>query len=650
MKKKETFYITTPLYYPSGNWHLGHAYTTTCCDTIARYKRLSGYDVFFLTGTDEHGQKINERANKAGKTPKEFVDELVADIKRLWSLMDISYDKFIRTTDDYHVKSVQKIFEKLYEQGDIYKSSYKGKYCTPCESFWTESQLVDGKCPDCGREVIDSEEECYFFRLSKYADRLRDLLLNGDFLEPKSRVNEMVHNFIDEGLSDLAVSRTSVKWGIPVSFDPKHTIYVWIDALANYINALGYNSDDESMMQKYWPANVHMAGKEIVSFHSIIWPAILMALGLPVTKKVYGHGWLLLSGDKMSKSKGNVADPFVLAERYGVDALRYYLLREIPFGSDGAYTDEAFLLRYNSDLVNDLGNLVKRTIAMSRQYFGGKVTASKKASLGQYADLLKEKTDNAIDSLSCSKALEEIFDTVGRANKFIDETKPWQLFKEGKTEELNEVLYNLLETIRICGSLLTPFLTKGGETIFEELGLDKPQNFDNLYFGAIKEYATGEDKVLYARVDVKKELKFLAGDVMEEEKKEVKAEKKPEPKKEEPKKEEKAEEVGYVTIDEFFKTQLKIAEVIACEKVEKTEKLLKLTVKLGDEIRTVVSGIAKSYTPEEMVGKQVVLVANLKPAKLRGIESCGMVLCASDGDKIVLVSPEVKVPSGVEVG
>jgi len=603
--------------------------------------------VFFLTGTDEHGQKIHERAIKAGKTPKQFVDELVGDIQRLWSLMDISYDKFIRTTDDYHVKSVQKIFEKLYEQGDIYKSSYKGKYCTPCESFWTEAQLVDGKCPDCGREVIDSEEECYFFRLSKYADKLRELLLSGDFLEPKTRVNEMVHNFIDEGLSDLAVSRTSVKWGIPVPFDPKHTIYVWIDALANYINALGYNSDDESMMQKFWPADVHMVGKEIVRFHSIIWPAILMALGLPITKKVYGHGWLLLSGDKMSKSKGNVADPFVLAERYGVDALRYYLLREIPFGSDGAYTDEAFLLRYNSDLVNDLGNLVKRTVAMSRQYFGGKVTASKRAALGEYVDELKAKTDSAINSLSCSKALEEIFDTIGRANKFIDETKPWQLNKEGKTAELNEVLYNLLEAIRICASLLTPFLTKGAGMIFEELGLSVPENFDDLHFGAIKEYSTGEDKVLYARVDVKKELEFLSGGNMEENKVEVKAK---EPKKEEKKDEPKTEEVGYITIDEFFKTQLKIAEVIACEKVEKTEKLLKLTVKLGDEIRTVVSGIAKSYSPEEMVGKQVVLVANLKPAKLRGIESCGMVLCASDGDKIVLVSPEVKVPSGVEVG
>ncbi len=646
--KKKTFYITTPLYYPSGNWHLGHAYTTVCCDTIARYKRLSGLDVFFLTGTDEHGQKINERANKAGKTPKAFVDELVGDIKRLWELMDISYDKFIRTTDDYHVKSTQKIFEKLYEQGDIYKSSYKGKYCTPCESFWTESQLVDGKCPDCGREVIDSEEECYFFRLSKYADRLRDLLLNGDFLEPKSRVNEMVHNFIDEGLSDLAVSRTSVKWGIPVSFDPKHTIYVWIDALANYINALGYNSDDESMMKKYWPCNVHMVGKEIVRFHSIIWPALLMALGLPVTKKVYGHGWLLLSGDKMSKSKGNVADPFVLAERYGVDALRYYLLREIPFGSDGAYTDEAFLLRYNSDLVNDLGNLVKRTVAMSRQYFGGRIMEAEKSQLGEYADGLKARTDAAIDSLSCSKALEEIFDTVSRANKYIDENKPWQLFKEGKKEELNRVLYNLLEAIRICGSLLTPFLTKGGERILKELGLKMPKSFDELYFGGVKEYVTGEDEVLYARVDVKKELEFLAGGNMEEEKKEAKPESK-EPKAQ-PKKEEKTEEQGFITIDEFFRTQLKIADVIACEKVEKTDKLLKLTVKLGDETRTVVSGIAKSYSPEEMVGKQVVLVANLKPAKLRGIESCGMVLCASDGDKIVLVSPEVKVPSGGEVG
>ncbi len=643
MEKK--YYITTPIYYPSGKWHLGHSYTTVCCDAIARYKRMRGFDVFYLTGTDEHGQKIEKNANEAGKTPQAFVDERVANIKELWSLLDISYDKFIRTTDDYHVKAVQKIFKQLYEQGDIYKSKYKGKYCTPCESFWTESQLVDGKCPDCGREVIDAEEESYFFRLSKYQDKIKELLTTTDFLQPQSRVNEMVNNFLKDGLTDLAVSRTSFTWGVPVEFDEGHIVYVWIDALSNYITALGYGNDDTTLFDKYWPADLHMVGKEIVRFHTIIWPAILMALGLEVPKKVYGHGWLLLGGDKMSKSKGNVVDPFILADRYGVDAIRYYILREIPFGSDGVYTNEAFIGRINMDLCNDLGNLTRRTLAMSRQYFEGKV--DKNGERGEFDEefisainALDGKMDEAIDKINPSKTLEEIFAVIDKANKYIDNTRPWVLAKdENSRRRLNAVIYNLLESIRVCATALMPFITKTPVKIFEGLGVEVPTLFEgNLVCGKVEEYQTKEIGILFPRIDVEKELKEMEKLAeVKEEKVEVKEEEKVE------------EKVEYISADEFFRTKLVVGEILACEKVPKADKLLKSTVKIGDEVRTILSGIAQYYTPEEMVGKRVVVVSNLAPRKIRGIESQGMLLCAANDDGLCLVTPEKLMESGTEV-
>lgn len=653
--EKEKFYITTPIYYPSGNWHLGHCYTTVICDAISRFKRMQGKDVFFLTGTDEHGQKIEDKAKEQGKQPKEFIDGLVDNLKELWKIMDISYNKFIRTTDEEHIKAVQKIFKKLYEKGDIYKSQYEGLYCKPCESFWTETQAKDGKCPDCGRPVEKVKEESYFFKLSKYQDRLLKLFEeNPEFLQPNSRVKEMVNNFLKPGLQDLSVSRTSFKWGIPVDFDDKHVVYVWLDALTNYITALGYGSDNEELFKKYWPADVHMMAKEIVRFHSIIWPAILMALDIELPKKVYGHGWLLIGGDKLSKSKqenvrNEVVDPFILVDRYGVDAIRYFLLREIPFGQDGIYTNETFLNRFNSDLANDLGNLLSRTTAMISQNFEGIIPEVDKKEeidneLINMATSLYDKVSSYIDKLQMPNALDEIFKVVQRANKYIDETKPWVLAKEeGGKARLSTVLRNLSEVLRIVATVLMPFITKTPAKIFEALGIKEiPTEFKDMdkFYLINKGSVVTKGAPLFMRIDIKKENEELTKIATEIAKKNVKKEVKVEEKKEK----------ELISIDEFDKVQLKVALVTACEKVEKADKLLKLTVKLGDETRTVVSGIAKNYTPEEMVGKKVVLVANLKPAKLRGIESQGMILCASD-DKgnVILVRPEKDIEDGSEV-
>ena len=638
---KQKYYITTPIYYPSGNWHLGHCYTTVICDAIARFRRMDGYDVFFLTGTDEHGVKIEKRAAENNTTPQAFVDKLVGDIKRLWEKLNISYDKFIRTTDDYHVKAVQKIFKRLYDQWDIYKAEYEGMYCTPCESFWTESQLVDGKCPDCGRPVEKAKEESYFFRLSKYQDRLIELYKNNpSFISPKSRMNEMINNFIKPGLQDLCVSRTSFKWGIPVTFDDKHVIYVWIDALTNYITALGYGGDDDSLFKKYWPADLHMVGKEIVRFHTIIWPALLMALGLELPKEVYGHGWLLIGGDKMSKSKGNVVDPFILSDRYGVDAVRYFLLREVPFGSDGVYTNEALITRTNADLANDLGNLVSRTTAMITQYFGGKVPAPTKAEeidgelISMSVAALGKVREN-VENLLIPESLSEIFRLIQRANKYIDETMPWALAKDpDKRERLATVLYNLAEVIRVSAVLISPFMPDTARKIYDHLCLGKlPSDFESVKtFGGLP---VGGDVVkgeaLFPRRDVKKELAELEKLAESADKKEEK------------------KDGEYITIDDFSKVKLAAAKVLACEKVEGSDKLLKMTLDAGGETRVVVSGIARHYSPEYMVGKTVVIVKNLKPAKLKGITSEGMILCASDGKDVVFVSPEKEVAPGSEV-
>ena len=649
----EKFYITTPIYYPSGKWHIGTCYTTIVCDAIARFKRMQGVDVFYLTGTDEHGQKIQKVAQAAGVPVKEYIDKIVGELKDLWKLLDISYDKFIRTTDEYHEKAVQKIFNKLYEQGDIYKSEYEGWYCTPCEAFWTKSQLVDGKCPDCGRPVELMKEESYFFKMSKYQDRIIKLIEeNPDFLQPVSRQNEMLNNFLRPGLQDLCVSRTSFDWGIKVPFDPKHVVYVWLDALTNYITALGYGSDDTTLFDKYWPADIHMMGKEIVRFHSIIWPAILMALDIPLPKKVYGHGWLKFGTDKMSKSKGNVVDPFILCDRYGVDALRYYMLREVQFGQDGSYTNESFIKRINSDLTNELGNLVSRVTAMVTQYFGGQIPAPNleepiDTELKELCQGLYGKLCNDIDQLAVPQALEHIWEVIQRANKYIDETTPWILAKseEGKVR-LATVMYNLCEAIRYVATTLRPFLTKTPDKIFAKLGIEDEalKSFDSLStFGATK-VGTKVDKgeALFVRYDLNKELAYMDG-IIEEQMKQAKAK--------EEKQVENAVTIQEIGIEEFEKVQLKVGTIVECEKVPKADKLLCSKVDLGEgSPRTIVSGIAKYYTPEEMVGKQVVVVTNLKPVKLRGIESQGMVLCASDDEgNLTLISPATKMKSGSEI-